>query len=403
MHSPFVSIQQAIKDIRQGKMLIVVDDSSRENEGDLIIASEHVNDEAVQFMLNHARGQICLSMEAADLDRLEVPLMKKSNTTRFTAAFTHSIEASHGVTTGISVKDRVHTIKVASDPNSKPSDISTPGHVFPLRAEKGGVLVRSGHTEATVDLVKLAGYHPAGILCEILNQDGSMARVPDLVKFSQKHQINMVNIEDLIKYRMQSECFVRDVATAKLPIKDLGEFEITIFENILDQSEHTVLTKGDIDLTKPVLVRVHSECLTGDAFNSSRCDCGWQLNAALKQIADEGGILIYMSQEGRGIGLANKIRAYHLQDQGMDTVEANQHLGFEPDHRDYGIGSQILRYLGVKKMRLMTNNPRKIHGIGGYDIDIVSVEPIITTPSKENKKYLQTKQAKLGHLLNLSD
>lgn len=400
-HPPFSPIPEVIEAIRQGQMVILVDDEDRENEGDLVLAAEKVTPEAINFMVKHARGLVCLSMTGEHLDRLNLPMMVNHNRSQFETAFTVSIEAKEGVSTGISAHDRAHTIRVAIDPQSTPADVISPGHIFPLRAKEGGVLVRAGQTEGSVDLARLAGLHPSGVICEVMNDDGTMARLDDLVAFAKCHDLKIASINDLIAYRMQHECLVEETAVSRLPIDGLGEFEVRVFKSKTDQLEHTVLIKGEVREDEPCLVRVHSACLTGDVFGSARCDCGWQLRAALERIAKEGGVLVYMQQEGRGIGLTNKIKAYCLQDQGMDTVQANQQLGFSADHRDYGIGSQILLALGVRKMRLMTNNPRKIYGIGGYDIEILSREPIEMTPTKENIRYLKTKQEKMGHLLSL--
>ncbi|NKB46699.1 MAG: bifunctional 3,4-dihydroxy-2-butanone-4-phosphate synthase/GTP cyclohydrolase II [Legionellales bacterium] len=402
MSNSLATIEQAIEDIRQGKMIILVDDENRENEGDLCMAADLVTPEAVNFMAKYARGLICLPMTADAIDRLQLPMMVKRNGSKHGTAFTASIEAATGVTTGISAADRARTIEVAIDPTSTPQDIIMPGHIFPLRARDGGVLVRPGHTEGSVDLARLAGRGAAGVICEILNNDGSMARLPQLYQFAKQHQLNIVSINDLIAYRMRHESLVEEVSSARLPIDDLGEFTMKVFTCVVDDHEHVLIQSGAIDPDIPTLVRVHSECITGDVFGSSRCDCGWQLNASLQQIAESGGVLLYLrGHEGRGIGLTNKLKAYQLQDQGLDTVEANHQLGFAADQRDYGIAAQILRHLGIQQMRLLTNNPQKIHSLKGYGIKIVSREPLEMPATETNHQYLTTKREKLGHLLEL--
>jgi len=400
---PRITIDQAIEDVRNGKMVILVDDEDRENEGDLTIAAEKVTPETINFMAKHGRGLICLSLTPKIVEALGLPPMAENNTSRFQTAFTISIEARHGVTTGISAADRATTILAAIADDAKPADLVRPGHVFPIRARKGGVIVRSGQTEGSVDLARLAGLKPAGVICEIMKEDGTMARMPDLKKFSKNHNIGICTIEDLIEYRLRKESFVHPVATTALPTSIAGEFKTTVYENDVDDLLHIALVKGEIDPAKPVLVRVHSECLTGDVFGSMRCDCGEQLRAAMKMIEQEGtGVLLYIRQEGRGIGLLNKMKAYALQDQGHDTVEANAMLGFKPDLRNYGIGAQILVHLGVRKMRLVTNNPKKIVGLDGYGLRVVEQVPIEMTPNEYNKRYLSCKKTKMGHLLKLN-
>ncbi len=394
-------IDSAILDFQKGKMVIIVDDEDRENEGDLVVAAEYATPESINFMATHGRGLICLSMTESQIERLNLSMMTQNNQSPNKTAFTVSIEAKTGVTTGISAKDRARTIAVAIDPESTEQDLVTPGHIFPLKAKTGGVLVRGGQTEGSVDLAKLAGLQPAAVICEIMNEDGSMARLPDLQIFSERHGIKIISIEDLIAYRLAHESFIELLAEASLPISSLGDFKIKVFKDCLTQVEHVVLQKGEINPDIPTLVRVHSACLTGDIFHSCRCDCGDQLEAALKKIGEEGGVLLYMKQEGRGIGLANKIKAYALQDQGLDTVEANHKLGFKDDDRDYGIGSQILRTVGLGKIKLMTNNPRKFHGVGGYGLEIIERISIETYPKIQNEKYLKTKRDKLGHWLSL--
>lgn len=394
------TIPEAILDLSQGKMIILVDDEDRENEGDLVIAGEFVTPAAINFMAKNARGLICLAVEEETLEKLKIPMMVQNNLSRFHTAFTVSIEAATGVTTGISAADRARTIQVVMDPNSKPTDVVMPGHIFPLRAKKGGVLVRAGQTEGSVDLTKLAKLKPGAVICEIMNEDGSMSRLKDLSEFSKLHGIKIVSIADLISHRIKNECFVKEVASAVLPIDKKGDFNIKIFQDELNKTEHIVLIKGEIQ--SPTLVRAHSECLTGDVFHSEKCDCGDQLEKSLEIISKEGGVLLYMrQQEGRGIGLVNKIKAYALQEQGFDTVEANQQLGLNADYRDYGIGSQILNSLGITKIKLLTNNPKKIFGIQGYGLEIIERVPIEIAAHEKNIKYLTTKKEKLGHLLKM--
>jgi len=396
------NIEGALDDLRQGKMIILVDDEGRENEGDLTMAAEKVTSEAINFMAKHGRGLICLSLDPDIVEKLKLPLMVQDNRSHFQTAFTVSIEAKHGVTTGISAADRARTILTAVDDNAVPDDLVQPGHVFPLRARRGGVLFRAGQTEGSVDLARLAGLKPAGVICEIMNDDGTMARRPDLDVFAEKHNLRVATVADIIAYRMRNESFVHREAETVLPTP-YGEFKAIAFRNELDNSEHMALVKGEIDPEKDILVRVHSECLTGDVFGSYRCDCGDQLRKALNMINQEGvGVVIYLRQEGRGIGFANKLKAYALQDKGFDTVEANAELGFEPDLRDYGVGAQILVALGVRKMRIMTNNPKKIIGLEGYDLTVAGRVPIEIPPRPENEHYLITKCEKLGHIMKIS-
>jgi 3,4-dihydroxy 2-butanone 4-phosphate synthase/GTP cyclohydrolase II len=394
-------VEEALKDINDGKMVILVDDEDRENEGDLTMSAEKVTPEAINFMAKYGRGLICLSLTEERLTELRLPMMVTDNTSRFQTAFTVSIDARRGVTTGISAADRATTILTAIDENTQPDDLVSPGHIFPLRAKKGGVLVRTGQTEGSVDLARLAGLKPAGVICEIMNDDGTMARMPNLQVFAQKHALRIVTIADLIKYRLSKESLVRRIATANLPTKYGGMFTAIAYENDVDFYHHIALVKGEISPEDKVLVRVHSQCLTGDVFGSKRCDCEEQLHNAMAMVEKEGkGVIVYMRQEGRGIGLVNKLKAYCLQDTGKDTVEANEELGFKADMRDYGIGAQILADLGLHKIRLMTNNPRKIKGLEGYGIEVVERISIETKPHQENIEYLKTKAKKMGHLLS---
>jgi 3,4-dihydroxy 2-butanone 4-phosphate synthase/GTP cyclohydrolase II len=398
--SAFAPVEDAIKAIRDGGMVIVLDDEDRENEGDLTIAAEKVTPEIINFMARYGRGLICVPMLPDRLDELDIPLMVEKNSARFDTAFCVSIEAKAKTSTGISAADRAATVLAAIDPLTRPADLARPGHMFPLRARPGGVLVRAGQTEAAVDLARIAGLYPAGVICEIMNEDGTMARVPQLTRFARRHHLLMITIADLIKYRMRTERLVARVASAKLPT-EFGDFRVYAYQSDIDKETHVALVRGEIGDGENVMVRVHSRCLTGDVFHSARCDCGPQLTTAMQRIAAEGrGVLLYLNQEGRGIGLANKIRAYELQDQGYDTVEANERLGFKPDQRDYGIGAQILSDLGVRSMRLLTNNPRKFVGLEGYGLSVTQSVPLEIPPSETTRNYLKTKKEKLGHKLS---
>ena len=394
-------VEQALAEIRLGKMVILVDDADRENEGDLVLAAEHVTPEAINFMAKYARGLICLSLTEEQVRRLGLQMMVAQNESTYSTAFTVSIEAAHGVTTGISAADRSTTVKAAIHPSARPEDVVRPGHIFPLRARKGGVLVRAGQTEGSVDLARLAGLSPAGVICEVMNDDGTMARMPDLEKFGQEHGLLLLSVADIIEYRIQKERLVHRAAEAPLPTA-YGELRAIAYANDVDSTQHVALVKGTWAPEEPVLVRVHSKCLTGDVFGSERCDCGPQLHRALEMINEAGkGVLVYLDQEGRGIGLVNKLKAYNLQDLGADTVEANLKLGFKPDLREYGIGAQILRDCGVRRMRLMTNNPKKIVGLSAYELEVVERVAIELPTSPSNVDYMRVKRDKMGHLLSL--
>jgi len=398
-------IEDVVEDIKAGKMIILVDDEDRENEGDLCMAAESVTPEAINFMAKHGRGLICLTLDRTLVKKLNLPMMVEKNRSPFETGFTVSIEARTGVTTGISAADRARTIQVAVEPDARPEDLVSPGHIFPLRARKGGVLERTGQTEGSVDLARLAGMRPAGVICEIMKDDGTMARMPDLEKFAAEHDMKIATIADLVAYRLRRDTLVHREVEARLPSHFGGEFRAIVYSNVVDKHEHLALVKGEIDSEKEIMVRVHSECLTGDVFGSDRCDCGAQLQEAMRMVSEAGtGVILYMRQEGRGIGLINKLKAYALQDnEGLDTVDANQALGFKPDLRDYGIGAQILRDLGVRKMCLLTNNPKKIVGLEGYDLEVTSRLPIEIKPIPENISYLKCKKDKMGHLLNLPE
>ncbi len=395
-------VEEAIQAVRTGKLIIIIDDEDRENEGDFMVAAEKATPAIINFMSKHGRGLICLPLTRKRLEELQLPLMVQDNTARFQTAFTVSIDAKDGIATGISAYDRARTVQVAVDPKTKPPDLSRPGHIFPLQAKEGGVLARAGQTEAAVDVARLAGLTPAGVICEIMNEDGTMARMPQLEEISREHDIPILTIADLINFRMKTECLVRKIEEAELPTQ-YGTFRIAVFEDIIHHDNHVALVKGEIREDEAVLVRAHSQCLTGDTFASSRCDCGEQLRTAMEMIEKEGkGVILYiLNHEGRGIGLTNKIKAYAIQDQGLDTVEANKRLGFKPDQRDYGIGAQILVSLGVKKLRLLSNNPRKFIGLTGYGLEIIERVPIEIPPNTVNREYLKAKKEKMGHILEM--
>jgi len=399
--SPFATIPEAIEEFRQGRFVIIVDDEDRENEGDLTIAADKISPEAVNFMATYGRGLICVPIVGRRLDDLEIPMMVQTNTSGFGTAFTVAVDATRGVSTGISAADRCATVRALIDPTTRPTDLARPGHVFPLRYAEGGVLRRAGQTEASVDLAKLAGLYPAAVICEIMNEDGTMARLPQLEAFASQHHVKIISVASLIEHRRRTEQLIHKTAQTVIPTEH-GRWALHVYESAVDDKHHVALVQGDITGEPPPLVRVHSECLTGDVFGSQRCDCGVQLEKAMKMIHEEGrGVLLYMRQEGRGIGLVNKIRAYQLQDAGMDTVEANEHLGFPPDPRDYGLGAQILLDLGVHRMRMLTNNPAKRVGLEAFGLETVERVPLITEPNETNRQYLKVKQTKLGHLLGM--
>lgn len=399
--SPFASIPEALDDLRQGRMIILVDDEQRENEGDLILAAEKVTPEAINFMANFGRGLICVALPELHIERLQLPPMVVANQAKFGTAFTVSVGAAKGITTGISAADRAKTIQVLMDPLATKDDITSPGHVFPLSAKKAGVIARQGHTEGSVDLTRLAGLQPGGVICEIMNSDGTMARLPDLTLFAQQHKLKIISIQQLITYRKQTETLVELLAETRLPLVDYGDFTLKIFANDFDSQQHIALVKMPVlDPTSPTLVRIHSECFTGDIFGSARCDCGWQLDNSLAQIQQQGGVLIYLRQEGRGIGLLNKIKAYHLQDQGFDTIEANQQLGFAADYRDFTVAAHILRFLKIQNVCLLTNNPNKASALQALGINVSQRLPLEAKSNEHNQRYLQTKRDKLGHLLS---